>query len=77
MAKGGEHIICDYLLKGAGAVGMAFLDEMVHSSNEKVVVVDRRAKPGGHWVDASDFVKLHQPAAFYGVNSRSLGDGGA
>ena len=32
----------------------------------------RRAKPGGHWVDAYEFVRLHQPAAFYGVTSRRL-----
>ena len=32
----------------------------------------RRAKPGGHWVDAYEFVRLHQPAAYYGVNSRPL-----
>ena len=39
--------------------------------------MDRRAKPGGHWNDAYDFVRLHQPAAFYGVNSLKLGSGGA
>ena len=32
----------------------------------------RRAKPGGHWMDAYEFVRLHQPAAYYGVNSRPL-----
>ena len=30
-------------------------------------------RPGGHWNDAYPFVRLHQPAAFYGVNSRELG----
>ena len=43
----------------------------------KVIVVDRRAKPGGHWVDAYDFVRLHQPSATYGCNSRPLGSGKA
>jgi hypothetical protein len=38
-----------------------------------VVIVDRRHRPGGHWNDAYPFVRLHQPAAFYGVNSRVLG----
>ena len=42
----------------------------------QVVLVDRRAKPGGHWNDAYDFVRLHQPAALYGVNSLQLGSGG-
>ena len=57
---------------------MAFVDEIIHKSqNIKVVLVDKRAKPGGHWVDAYDFVRLHAPAAWYGVNSRPLGSGGA
>ena len=30
----------------------------------------------GHWNDAYQFVSLHQPAAYYGVNSRELGEGG-
>lgn len=72
-----ESLKADYLIVGAGASGMAFLDELVHNSDQTVVVVDRRAQPGGHWVDAYDFVTLHQPAAFYGVNSRNLGAGGA
>ena len=51
---------CDYLVIGAGATGMAFVDEMIHgSSSIKIVLVDKRAKPGGHWVDAYPFVRLH------------------
>jgi hypothetical protein len=38
-----------------------------------VVVVDRGHQPGGHWNNAYPFVRLHQPSAFYGVNSRRLG----
>lgn len=29
---------------------------------------------GGHWCDSYSFVRLHQPAALYGVNSKVLGD---
>ena len=36
-------------------------------------MVDRRHSPGGHWNDAYPFVRLHQPSATYGVNSRALG----
>lgn len=36
-------------------------------------MVDRRAAPGGHWIDAYPFVRLHQPSACYGVPSRMLG----
>ena len=32
------------------------------------------AHPGGHWNDAYSFVALHQPSAFYGVNSMEFGD---
>ena len=47
-------------------------------NNQKTefIIVDKHAKPGGHWNDAYQFVTLHQPAAFYGVNSKVLGEGG-
>jgi hypothetical protein len=38
-------------------------------------MVDRRSRPGGHWLDAYPFVRLHQPSATYGVDSRELGNG--
>ena len=63
----------DYLVIGAGAAGMAFTDELIADSEADVVMVDRRHRPGGHWNDAYPFVRLHQPAPFYGVNSRRLG----
>ncbi len=67
----------DYLIIGAGAMGMAFADELIHRSPDlRVIIVERRAKTGGHWNDAYSFVQLHQPAAFYGVNSEVLGTGG-
>lgn len=31
--------------------------------------------PRGHWILAYPFVRLHQPSAFYGVNSKTLGRG--
>src|SRR6478752_1579543 len=63
----------DYLVIGAGAAGMGFTDELIADSDADVVVVERAHRPGGHWNDAYPFVRLHQPAAFYGVNSRRLG----
>jgi hypothetical protein len=63
----------DYLVVGAGASGMAFVDTLVAESDADVVMVDRRHRPGGHWHAAYPFVRLHQPSAFYGVNSRMLG----
>jgi NAD(P)-binding Rossmann-like domain len=63
----------DYLIVGAGATGLAFADALIAASDADVVLVDRRHGPGGHWNDAYPFVRLHQPSAFYGVNSRVLG----
>ena len=63
----------DYLIVGAGAMGMAFADVVLHESDASMVIVDRHDRPGGHWNDSYPFVRLHQPSAFYGVNSRPLG----
>ncbi len=63
----------DYLVVGAGAMGMAFTDTLVTESDARVVIVDRGHSPGGHWNSAYPFVRLHQPSAYYGVNSRGLG----
>lgn len=68
-----REIETDYLVVGAGATGMAFADALVAESDADVVLVDRRHRPGGHWLDAYPFVRLHQPSAYYGVNSRVLG----
>ena len=58
-------------------MGMGFLDELINNSSDlKAIIVDKRDKPGGHWNDAYSFVRLHQPAVTYGVNSRPLGVGG-
>jgi hypothetical protein len=53
---------------------MAFADSLVAHTDVEVVLVDRRHRPGGHWLDAYPFVRLHQPSAYYGVESRQLGD---
>jgi hypothetical protein len=66
-------IEADYLVVGAGAMGLAFADTLVGESDATVVIVDRNDQPGGHWTAAYPFVRLHQPSAYYGVNSRDLG----
>ena len=63
----------DYLIVGAGAVGLAFADTLLAETDAHITIVDRHGKPGGHWNDAYSFVSLHQPSAFYGVNSLQLG----
>lgn len=68
-----KQIETDYLVIGAGAVGLAFTDTLLAETDAHVIIVDRHGKPGGHWNDAYPFVALHQPSAFYGVNSMPLG----
>jgi hypothetical protein len=68
------HIQTDYLIIGAGAVGLAFADTLLEQTNATITIVDRHGKPGGHWNDAYSFVALHQPSAFYGVDSIPLGE---
>jgi len=65
----------DYLVVGAGAMGMAFADALVAHADVHVTLVDRRHAAGGHWLDAYPFVQLHQASLFYGVASTVLGDG--
>src|SRR5205085_4709420 len=65
----------DYLVVGAGAMGMAFTDALVDHADVHVTLVDRRYATGGHWRDAYPFVQLHQASLFYGVASTVLGGG--
>ncbi|MBC7499483.1 MAG: NAD(P)-binding protein [Herminiimonas sp.] len=64
----------DYLIIGSGAVGMAFADTLLDECDAHITLVDRHDKPGGHWNDAYSFVTLHQPSAYYGLNSLELGE---
>jgi len=65
----------DYLVVGAGAAGMAFVDSLIHNTDVQVALLDRRHSTGGHWLDAYPFVRLHQASEFYGVVSTPLGKG--
>lgn len=70
-----EPLSADYLVIGAGAMGMAFVDTIISDTAKTVIIVDRYSRPGGHWTTAYPFVRLHQPSTYYGVNSRHLGSG--
>ena len=70
------EIETDYLIIGAGAVGMAFADTLLDEDPDcHITIIDQHAKPGGHWNDAYSFVTLHQPSSTYGVNSAELSSG--
>ncbi len=68
-------IEADYVVIGAGAMGLAFTDELLTQTEATVALIDERGRPGGHWTDAYPFVRLHQPSSFYGVNSAELSSG--
>ena len=69
-----DEIETDYLIVGAGAAGMAIADELLAHTDSTLVIVDRGHAPGGHWLHAYPFVRLHQPSTFYGVSSMPLGN---
>ena len=70
-----QSLETDYLVVGAGAMGMAFTDALIDHADVHVTLVDRRHAAGGHWQDAYPFVQLHQASLFYGVASTVLGSG--
>ena len=47
----------DYLVIGAGAIGMAFVDTLLTDSDAQIVMVDRHHRPGGHWNESYPFVR--------------------
>ncbi len=74
-------IEADYVVAGAGGVGMAFVDEIITHSDATVAIVDRKHRPGGHWNDVYPFVRPHPPPTCYGGHStrkdgRESGTGG-
>src|SRR5688500_1973901 len=58
VAKG--SIETDYLVVGAGAMGMAVTDALIDHADVHVTLVDRRHTASWHWQDAYPFVQLHQ-----------------
>ncbi|RYC07476.1 pyridine nucleotide-disulfide oxidoreductase [Nocardioides zhouii] len=65
----------DYLVVGAGAMGMGFVDALIDHADVRVAIVDRRHAAGGHWIEDYPFVRLHQSSTFYGVASTVLAGG--
>ena len=69
-----RRVDVDYLVIGAGAMGMGFTDALIdHAAQVRVALVDRRHGVGGHWLEDYSFVRLHQASSFYGVASTVLG----
>jgi thioredoxin reductase len=54
---------CDVCIVGAGIAGLnaLFAASQYLSRNDKAILIDRRARVGGMWVDVYSYVRLHQP----------------
>jgi thioredoxin reductase len=54
---------CDVCIIGAGITGLnaLFAASQYLSRDQKVILIDRRARAGGMWVDVYPYVRLHQP----------------
>ncbi len=54
---------CDVCIVGAGLCGMnaLFVAGSYLRPDQKVILIDRRARVGGMWVDTYLYVRLHQP----------------
>jgi thioredoxin reductase len=54
---------CDLCIVGAGIAGLnaLFAASRYLSRDQKVILVDSRARVGGMWVDTYPYVRLHQP----------------
>jgi cation diffusion facilitator CzcD-associated flavoprotein CzcO len=54
---------CDVCIVGAGIAGLnaLFVASRYLSRDQKVILIDRRTRVGGMWVDTYPYVRLHQP----------------
>jgi len=67
----------NYLIAGAGANGMLFLEGLINGTEDKTaIIVDKRDGVGGHWRDSYDFVALQCSTSGYGMNGAKLAPDG-
>ncbi len=54
---------CDLCIVGAGLAGMnaLFVASRYLGRDQRVILIDRRERSGGMWVDTYPYVRLHQP----------------
>lgn len=62
---------CDVCIAGAGIAGLnaLFTTSRYLSPGQRVILLDRRHRAGGMWVDTYDYVRLHQPHPFFTVGN--------
>ena len=58
---------CEVCIVGAGVAGLnaLFVASQYLSRDQKVILVDRRERVGGMWVDTYPYVRLHQPHGMF------------
>jgi Pyridine nucleotide-disulphide oxidoreductase len=58
---------CDVCIVGAGAAGLnaLFVASRYLSRDQKVILIDRRDRVGGMWVDTYPYVRVHQPHGLF------------
>ncbi|WP_332909805.1 FAD-dependent oxidoreductase [Mycobacterium hippophais] len=58
---------CDVCIVGAGVAGLnaAFAASRHMSHDQRIILVDRRERAGGMWVDTYPYVRLHQPHGLF------------
>lgn len=58
---------CDTCVVGAGIAGLnaLFVASRYLSGEQRIILVDRRDRAGGMWLDTYDYVRLHQPHEFF------------
>src|SRR5262245_18065199 len=54
---------CDVCIVGAGIAGLnaLFVASRYLSRDQRIILIDRRQRVGGMWVDTYPYVRLHQP----------------
>lgn len=62
-----DHQHYDLCIIGAGIGGLnaLYVASQYLNSDQRVVLIDRRDRVGGMWVDTYDYVRLHQPHPFF------------
>ena len=58
---------CDVCIVGAGVAGLnaLFAASRYLTPDQRVILVDRRPRVGGMWVDTYPYVRLHQPHGMF------------